>query len=85
MPESHDNPTLEICSSMANDTLRGAKEIGDFTGDGERRVRYLISIDELPVYRVGGIYHMRKSQYQEMIREREQAYQAEIAQKRLAG
>ena len=46
---------------LADDLLIGAGAIGDFTGWSRRRVFHLAEKGELPVFKVGGLLHARKS------------------------
>jgi hypothetical protein len=48
---------------MATDTLEGAAAIAVFIGKTERQINHLLSKKQLPAFKLGGIWHMRKSTY----------------------
>lgn len=51
--EHHDN--------LADDLLKGAKAIGVFIGQEERRTYYMLETGALPAFKWAGIWHARKS------------------------
>ena len=60
--------------NIADDTLRGAKAIADYTGDDVRRTNYLLERGLLPAFKIGDRWCMRKSKYLAMI----EASEAEV-------
>ena len=52
---------------MADDLLEGAVRIAEHTGKTERQIRYLLEYKKLPAFKLGGVWHMRKSAYQAFI------------------
>ncbi len=49
-------------TTLADDILKGADEIGAYTGDSPRRVFYLAERGLIPVFRIGNLLHGRKSE-----------------------
>jgi hypothetical protein len=49
--------------TMADDTLEGAAEIAAFTGKTLRQTHYLLETKQLPAFKLGGRWHMRRSTY----------------------
>ena len=47
---------------LANDVLKGAKEIGDYIGEPARRVFHLVNAGHIPTFRIGATIHARKSE-----------------------
>jgi hypothetical protein len=50
-------------ATLADDMLRGAAKISEYTGDSERRTQYLLETKRLPAFKIGHVWHMRKSTY----------------------
>jgi hypothetical protein len=61
----------EIESDMATDTLRGAQAIGAYIGVTVRQANHLLATRQLPAFKQGGHWCMRKSTYKADIAERE--------------
>ncbi len=59
--------------SLADDVLRGAEAIAQFTGDDPRRIYYLGTTGALPIFKIGDSLCMRKSRYLQMVEELENA------------
>jgi hypothetical protein len=57
----------------AQDMLQGMAEIAVFTGNSERRTNYLLERKRLPAFKIGNIWHMRKSTYRAFIERLESA------------
>ena len=55
MIHKKDFPPLKV------DLLRGVAEIAEHIGESERRVYYLCERDLIPAFKVGAIWHSRKS------------------------
>ena len=53
--------------SIGADTIEGAVEIARWLGKTERQVSHLIETKALPVFKLGGRWHMRKSTYRAFI------------------
>jgi hypothetical protein len=49
--------------TMADDTLEGTAEIAEFIGKSKRQTQYLLETKRLPAYKLGVLWHMRKSRY----------------------
>jgi hypothetical protein len=56
-----------IDDSIAADTIEGTSGIAQFIGKTERQVTHLIETNCLPVFKLGGRWHMRKSTYRGFI------------------
>jgi hypothetical protein len=54
-------------NDIAADTLEGAAAIAVFIGKTERQANHLLSKKQLPAYKLGNIWHMRKSTYEVFI------------------
>jgi hypothetical protein len=48
---------------LAADTLEGAAAIAAFLGKTERQTNYLLERKQLPAFKLGGRWHMRRSTY----------------------
>ncbi|WP_424361415.1 hypothetical protein [Methylocystis parvus] len=60
-------------ATLKDDLLRGAKEIADFLGVSERQGFHLCATGQLPgVFKLGRIWHARRSTLIEELRRREQ-------------
>ena len=49
--------------NIADDTLEGASEIAAFTGKTVRQTTHLLETKQIPAFKIGGRWHMRKSTY----------------------
>ena len=49
--------------TAANDLIAGAAAIGTYIGKTQRQAEHLIEKREIPVFKLGGIWHMRKSRF----------------------
>ncbi len=59
--------------TLKEDLLRGARQIADFLGEKERRVFYLCETGQLEgVFKIGRLWHARRSTLIEELRRREQ-------------
>jgi hypothetical protein len=47
--------------SLASDLMVGVAEIGEFIGKSPRQVDYMVRNDMLPVFKVGNVWHARRS------------------------
>ena len=47
--------------SLADDLLRGVPAIAESRGDTERRTYYLLENRQIPGFKIGNIWHSRKS------------------------
>lgn len=47
---------------LADDLLKGVPAIADYIGDNPRRIYYLLERSQIPAFKVGTIWHARKSQ-----------------------
>ena len=47
--------------SLASDLMVGVAEIGQFIGKSPRQVDYMVRNDMLPVFKVGNVWHARRS------------------------
>jgi hypothetical protein len=62
-----------MTDNIADDIIRGATAIADYTGDDVRRIYYLAERGMLPGgFRIGRIIHLRKSTYRREIEKLEQ-------------
>ncbi len=57
---------------LADDLLRGVLAIAEWRGDTERRTYYLLEKKQIPGFKIGGIWHARKSTMFADIERREQ-------------
>jgi len=48
---------------IANDTLEGIDAIAEHLGKPRRRVYYLCETRQIPAFKLGGKWHLRKSTY----------------------
>jgi len=55
----------------APDVLSGATEIAKFLAEPIRRVHYLLERRQLPAYKIGTRWHMRRSTYHRFIEQLE--------------
>ncbi len=51
----------QFIQPLADDLLTGAEEIGKFIGTTTRRAYYLLEKGELPAFKLGAIWHGRKT------------------------
>lgn len=58
---------------IAEDTLQGASEIAAYTGLSLRRTNYLLEKQQLPAFKIGNRWHMRRSTFARHIEELEAA------------
>jgi len=49
--------------SIAEDTLEGIEAIADHIGKSKRKAYYLAETRQIPVFKMAGKWHMRKSTY----------------------
>jgi hypothetical protein len=49
--------------NVADDTLSGSQKIAGYIGKTSRQTQYLLENKQLPAFKIGGIWHMRKSTY----------------------
>jgi hypothetical protein len=52
-----------MVGSMADDTLEGTRAIAEFIGKTDRQTDHLLQSRQLPAFKLGGRWHMRKSTY----------------------
>jgi hypothetical protein len=52
-----------MAGSPATDTLAGAAEIARFLGKTVRQANYLLETRQIPAFKLGGRWHMRRSTY----------------------
>ena len=57
MTESTTKPTTDL----ADDLLKGVREIAGFLDESERRTHYMLEQNQLPAYRIGHRWYARKS------------------------
>jgi hypothetical protein len=57
----------------ADDTLESVAKIAPWIGKTERQTFYMLESGQLPGYKLGGKWHMRKSRYRRFIEELEAA------------
>ena len=55
------------------DVLRSAGAIGDFMGCGRRRAFYMLERRQIPAFKIGNIWHARKSRLKAFMARQEQA------------
>jgi hypothetical protein len=68
--------------SIALDTLEGIEAIAGYIGKSQRRVYYLCETRQIPVFKLGGKWHLRKSTYAAHIARLEADAAGTAAQKR---
>jgi hypothetical protein len=56
---------MSQCSleNISADTLEGAAAIAAFLGKSERQTNYLLEKRQIPAFKLGGKWHMRKSTF----------------------
>jgi hypothetical protein len=59
--------------AFANDILEGAAAIAAYTGKTIRQANYLLETGQLPAFKIGRNWHMRRSTFQQHIEELEAA------------
>ena len=59
-------------TKLADDVLKGAREIGEFLGMSERRVYWLLENNQIPAFKLGTSWYARKSKLMAHIEELEQ-------------
>jgi len=57
--------------SIAADTLEGASQIAGFLGKPVRAVNHLLETRQLPAFKIGQRWHMRKSTYRAWVERKE--------------
>ncbi len=62
--------------SLADDLLRGVPAIAEWRGDPERRTYYLLENRQIPGFKIGNIWHSRKSTQLRHIEELEREAEA---------
>ena len=62
--------------NLADDMLKGAKAIGEHIDEDKRRTFYLLERRLIPAFKIGALWHMRKSSYRRHIEQLEQAAMA---------
>jgi hypothetical protein len=67
--------SLSTSESLAADTLKGVTAIATFLGKTSRETHYLVEKKQLPTFKLGGRWHMRKSTYRAFIERLEAASQ----------
>ncbi len=65
--------TATTADDIAADTLTGAAEIAAFIGKPVRRVNHMLKSRQLPAFKLGKLWHMRRSAYRRMVETREAA------------
>ena len=55
--------TVTLPDNLANDMLHGAAEIAAFTRQTKRQVEHQLENNQLPAFKIGGRWRMRKSTY----------------------
>ncbi len=55
------NISQEVVISLKDDLLRGVTKIADHIGESERRTYYLLERSLIPGFKIGAIWHSRKS------------------------
>jgi hypothetical protein len=55
--------SLIISDDPSHDTLEGASAIAVFLGKTERQTNYLLEKKQIPAFKLGGRWHMRKSTF----------------------
>jgi hypothetical protein len=53
-----------VSETIADDTLGGAAEISSYIGKTVRQTQRLLETKQIPAFKLGGRWHMRKSTYQ---------------------
>jgi hypothetical protein len=62
---------IDTDTDVAADTLNGAAEIAAFLGKNRRQAFWLCQNKQIPSFKVGGLWRMRKSAYRRFIERRE--------------
>lgn len=60
-------------SNRNDDLLVGADEIGNFLNCNKRRAFYLLETRQVPAFKIGKLWHARRSMLTKFFEEREQA------------
>ena len=55
--------TTDTHEFNAADTLCGAAAIAEFLGKTERQVQHLLENRRLPAFKLGGVWHLRRTTY----------------------
>lgn len=66
-------------STLAADILEGAASIAAFTGKTIRQANYLLETGQLPAFKIGRTWHMRRSTFHRHIERLEAAAQATLS------
>lgn len=61
-----------ICTTLADDVLRGVRAIAEFRGESVRRTYYLLEKRQIPGFKEGGVWTSRKSTQIAHVERREQ-------------
>ena len=59
--------------AIADDTLEGSRAIASYIGKSQRRTEYLLETKQLPAFKIGIKWNMRKSTYRSHIERLEAA------------
>lgn len=59
--------SYEPRDSLAADTIEGAAAIAAFLGKTERQANYLLEKKQLPAYKLGGRWHMRRTTFEAFV------------------
>ncbi|HYE70096.1 MAG TPA: hypothetical protein VD932_01060 [Aquabacterium sp.] len=65
-------------TDLTDDMLRGANAISTHTGETLRRTQYLLETRQLPAFKIGDRWCMRKSTYRKYVEDLEAAARAEM-------
>jgi hypothetical protein len=57
--------------SIADDILQQVQEIAAYIGKSVRQTQWLLESNQLPAFKIGRTWHMRKSTYLDFIKARE--------------
>lgn len=60
-------------NAISNDLLEGAGAIAAFTGKTVRQANYLLETGQLPAFKIGRLWHMRRSTFMQFIEQQEAA------------
>ena len=58
-------------TNVAADTCQGVNTIAEFLGEKPRRIFYLCETGQIPAYKIGGRWYLRRSTYLRFVEERE--------------
>ena len=65
-------PSSAQTGAVAEDTLQGTSAIAFYIGKTERQTSHLLENSQLPAFKIGNGWHMRKSTYAAFIERKEQ-------------